>query len=179
MKIINIFKPLWLVLAIFVLAACAPTTGTEQAAPEQPEATSSGSIMVASSPAHDWGDINIQGGNVSHVFELKNDGTSPLYLNGAQTSCMCTTAVYTLADGSISPQYGMHNNSGLWTGEVAPGESFMVNVVFDPMAHGPDAVGPIQRSIRLMTSAQNAPVLELTAGGNVLYEEEFNEKNES
>jgi len=140
------------------------------------EVTDSGQIVGVNDLQHDWGDINIRGGKAPHTFELKNDGTEPLYLKSAQTSCMCTEARYRLADDSISPKYGMHNNPTSWSAEIQPGERFGVEVFFDPMAHGPDATGPIQRSIHLVTSAKNKPVLELKTLGNVLSKDDYLDK---
>ena len=100
---------------------------------------------------------------------------------------MCTTATIDVG-GAVSPDYGMHNNRD-WGYAVAPGTEFSVSVSFDPMAHGPDAVGPIQRSVYLVTSstdngeyakidpkAGNNAVTELKVSGNVLYSDEYEKK---
>lgn len=175
MKKITQFKVIGgLMVAILFLSACT-STSNDQA--NNSNISNSGNLLVISELNHDWGDIDIEGGNVSHRFTFKNDSSESLYLKGAQTSCMCTTAVYELSDDSISPKYGMHNNPTHWSGEVKPGEDFEVNVVFDPMAHGPDATGPIQRSVQLLTSDPGQPITELKVSGLVLSKEDFNAKN--
>ncbi len=163
--------------ALFLLAACSPTS--DQTASETVSLNASGNIVATNGIEHDWGDININGGLVSHTFKLKNESEESLYLKGAKTSCMCTSARYSLNDGTISPKYGMHNNPSGWSEEIGPNETFEVEVVFDPMAHGPDAVGAIRRSVFLNTSAKNSSVLKLDVGGNVLYKKDYEAKNNS
>ncbi len=116
--------------------------------------SNSGLIMPMQDIDYDWGDIDISGGDVDHVFAFRNDGEEDLILKGATTSCMCTTATFELSNGEFSPDFGMHGGSK-WIYSVKPGEEFKVNIVFDPMAHGPDAVGPIQRNIYLVTSSES------------------------
>ncbi len=170
MKLFLNFKPLILLFAFVVLSACA---GSDDFSSME----NSGNLTTSDALVHDWGDINIQGGEVSRVFQFTNDSEESLYLKGAQTSCMCTTATYYLPNGEPSPVFGMHDNP-LWSAEIKPGETFEVGAVFDPMAHGPEAVGVIQRSVVLMTSDPNQPTLELKVGGEVLYEDEFEARNE-
>lgn len=112
----------------------------------------SGKITPLQDLSYDWGDINIEGGKVSKVFEFKNEGEDDLILKTIQTSCMCTVAQITLSDETVSPEFGMHEVVK-WGGIVKPGEQFKVDVVFDPLAHGPEAVGPIQREIYFLTSS--------------------------
>lgn len=151
----------------------------------------SGAISASDTLNYDWGDINIEGGNVSKTFSFKNDDMKKLVLKGASTSCMCTAAAIALPDGSQSPTFGMHNNPTDWAYGVMPGEEFSVKVVFDPMAHGPSATGPIQRSVFLVTSSKNneiaesnsretgGRITELKVKGNVLSEADYNSKNPS
>ena len=129
--------------------------------------------------SYDWEEIDIEGGTVNHKFAFKNDGDEDLVLKGAVTSCMCTTATLELPNGEFSPAFGMHQ-IGQWAYAIKPGEEFKMDVVFDPMAHGPEATGPIQRSIYLVTSSspngeyaeadpQSGDVItEVKLSGNVL-----------
>jgi rhodanese-related sulfurtransferase len=172
MKFIHKFKYLIILFAFVALSACAVSE-------DFTSMENSGNLITSDSLIHDWGDINIQGGDVSHVFQFSNDSEESLYLKGAATSCMCTTAIYRLPDGSASPVFGMHNNPVDWSAEIEPGVSFEVEATFDPMAHGPDAIGVIQRSVTLATSDSDQPNLELKVGGEVLYEEDFNDRNAS
>ena len=170
MKFIHKFKYLIILVAFVTLSACA-------ASEDFTKMEDSGNLITSSGLAHDWGDINIQGGDVSHRFAFMNDSDESLYLKGAETSCMCTTATYHLPDGETSPVFGMHNNPTNWSAEIKPGENFEVEAIFDPMAHGPDATGVIQRSITLSTSDPDQSSLELKAGGEVFYEEDYKKKN--
>lgn len=150
--------------------------------------TDSGKIAPMEELKYDWKDINIEGGNVSKSFKLKNDGDDDLVIKSALTTCMCTTAQVELANGQKSPEFGMHDKIN-WGGIVNPGEEFTLNIVFDPMAHGPDAVGPITRGIYLMTSSVengnyakkshqtgNEMVTEIMVSGNVLSKADFEKK---
>lgn len=155
-------KKIFLLFSLLVLSAC---TNTVQAG---------GSVLSLDDLDHDWGDISIDGGDVEHGFHFKNDSEEELVLNGVETSCMCTTAYIELPDGTISPTFGMHNNPS-WTYVVEPGEEFEIEVYFDPMAHGPDAVGPVKRGVYLSTSASDELVV-MSVSANVMYEEEYQEK---
>ena len=117
---------------------------------------------------------------MEHTFSLKNSGEEDLILKGAETSCMCTSATYLLPNGETSTAFGMHNNTA-WTYRIHPGEEFKVHVIFDPMAHGPEATGPVGRTVYLTTSsipngefakenprAPNSTITELTLKANVL-----------
>ena len=42
-------------------------------------------------PEHDFGQIEENGGNVSHTFEFINEGDSPLVILSVKPSCGCTT----------------------------------------------------------------------------------------
>lgn len=134
-----------------------------------------GQIEVMGDTFYDWGDINISGGDLEYVFQVRNSGDDNLILNGALTSCMCTTAIYEFSSGQ-SPSFGMHNNSSDWTHELKSGEEFQVKIVFDPMAHGPTATGPITREITLLSSSKTNSNLELKLVGNVLTEMDYFEK---
>jgi len=157
-----------LVFAIF-LNACSTTQNN----------AASGAAGTFTSPEpliYDWGDINIAGGNVTKTFTLRNDETQPLLLTGAVTSCMCTTAVFTLQDGSKSPSFGMQGGEE-WSYEVQPEETFEVTVIFDPMAHGPNATGPIARTVNVISKSDQKKkgvlYTRIDVRGNVLSEAEF------
>lgn len=112
----------------------------------------SGKITSDQSLSYDWKEINIKGGKVEHVFTFKNDGEEDLIIKSVVTTCMCTSAVVQLADGTTSPEFSMHG-LGQWGAKVHPDEEFQIKAVFDPMAHGPDATGPITRMVIMETSS--------------------------
>ncbi|MHC4676916.1 MAG: DUF1573 domain-containing protein [Planctomycetota bacterium] len=173
------YKILGLSMIVWLLGAYSPYSSL--AAP-----LNSGKIAAPGPLVYDWQNINIQGGKVSHTFTLANTGKDNLVLIGAYTSCMCTTAIIELADGSQSPLYSMRNNPTNWIKTVRPGEPFSVYVEFDPMAHGPEHTGPIRRSVYLISSAPvdgiftfplrnlpNVSAVKMTLSGEVLSEEAY------
>jgi len=125
---------------------------------------------------HDWGNINIEGGLATYTFPFQNDSEEEMLIKTASTTCMCTSAEIELESGETSPEFGMHSAKE-WDQVVAPGETFDVYVAFDPMAHGPDAVGAITRSVFIETSATNVEegTIELKVSGEVLYADEYEE----
>src|SRR3989304_6729938 len=98
----------------------------------------------------EWGEININGGNATHEFAIENRGTGELELANILTSCACTSAQITI-EGVVSPYFGMHSTSS-WVGKVAPGKTATLSIIFDPLFHGPEAVGPIERLISVGTN---------------------------
>lgn len=113
-------------------------------------------IFEAAETRYDFGDIEIAGGLVRHNFKIANAGAGELKLSNIKTSCMCTSAVLR-AGNEESPEFGMHNNSTFWSQKLGAGESAELEVIFDPMAHGPDAIGPITRTVSILAndSGQN------------------------
>jgi len=182
MKVKN--KLLFLGAVAVLLVGCSPNPAVDSS---KLSLTDSGKIAPTDDTSFDWGDINIEGGTVSRLYSFKNEGDTDLIIKSAQTSCMCTIAEVQLADGTKSPAFGMHQSIP-WGGVVKPGEEFSMNVVFDPMAHGPDAVGPITRSVYIETSsvangnyAKSNPhgggmMTEVMATGDVLYKVDYEKK---
>ncbi|MGE3279132.1 MAG: DUF1573 domain-containing protein [Candidatus Altimarinota bacterium] len=161
------FKSFLTAIMCLVLLGCASSSVP---GPSEPGFSSQQSSF------HDWGDIDIMGGSVSHDFILQNTTQKPLLLRGAVTSCMCTTAQVTLQDGTLSPVFGMHENEE-WSYEVQPDESFQVKVVFDPLAHGPTAVGPVRRTVNIISDAdpenRGITYTRLDVQGNVVSEANY------
>lgn len=178
------------VLTALLLSACTGSTGeSDKSDASLLSVNNSGRLTTMEKTSFDWGDINIEGGKVEHVFTLKNSGEEDLIIKSANTTCMCTTATVEAPDGSASPTFGMHESIP-WGYPIKPGEDFNVKVVFDPMAHGPTGVGAIQRSVFILSSskpnaefAQQLPeasgsaVTELKLTGNVLSKADYEKKN--
>lgn len=114
---------------------------------------------------YDWGDVGINDGNVTHTFDIKNEGSDPLELYNVVTSCMCTTATLKLGNEQ-SPEFGMHEKSA-YVMKVLPGEIAQLNITFDPAFHGPSGVGPISRLIRVSTNDPGNSLLEFSLTANV------------
>lgn len=125
--------------------------------------TSSASALTATTGAFDFGTIMMQDGNVEHEFMVDNIGTEPVVINKVYTSCMCTQAAITDSSGEERGLFGMpgHGGSGKTDIVVAPGESILVNAIYDPAAHGPAGVGRADRTIYLETNSKTAPKVEL------------------
>lgn len=130
------------------------------------EQTDMASVEVLDEMSHDWGEIDMDGGNVEKTFRIRNTGKADLEVTNFKTSCMCTEVRVSI-DGVGSPAFGMHTRSS-WKGVISPGQTADVQVVFDPLFHGPQATGPITRLVSFNTSDSNNPTVELKLMGNVV-----------
>ena len=104
---------------------------------------------------YDFGDISMSKGKVKQNFTIKNTGTRDLTISDITTSCMCTTALLEV-DGKRGPSFGMpgHGSKPLfWSETIAPGSEGVLEVTFDPAAHGPSALGSVTRSITVMSDS--------------------------
>lgn len=122
-------------------------------------------VATTTETSFDWGTIGINNGKVQKTFVIKNSGSSPLKLNNVVTSCMCTTAQVVI-NGQSSPAFGMHAKSS-WSGEVLPGQSADLVVVFDPAFHGPSGVGSITRIVTVDANDAKNSQLSFTLTANV------------
>lgn len=145
-------------LIIFILIATVVTLGTTLLAVVlNPQSKSMGDDVAklsASSYHYDFGTISMADGLAKHTFTIKNEGTANLKLSKISTSCMCTTVILDI-DGVKSPKFGMAGhgtNPVFWSEELAPGHTANLEVIFDPLAHGPDAVGPITRTVTMYSN---------------------------
>lgn len=111
-------------------------------------------MLNAEVESFDFGVISMAKGAVGHRFSVKNNGSGPVTIEKIYTSCMCTTATLTTALGSFGP-YGMpgHGFIPKINAQVAVGEEAIVEVVFDPTAHGPAGVGKIERIVSVENDA--------------------------
>lgn len=131
-------------LAILIVATSADKTDQSGAAK-----------MVLETNNFDFGDVSMANGKVTKIINIKNEGDADLEISKLVTSCMCTTAALEV-DGKKSPAFGMANGHGGASGplnmSIPPGKSGVLELIFDPNAHGPDAVGPIKRTITLTSN---------------------------
>ncbi|MBI2514837.1 DUF1573 domain-containing protein [Candidatus Wolfebacteria bacterium] len=123
------------------------------APPKKSSATSRG-LLEASETFFNFGEISMAQGKVSRNFPIKNSGSESIELNTLYTSCMCTTASFIKAGSRFGP-FGMpgHGFVPPLNQSLTPGEEAGVEVVFDPAAHGPAGVGPIERVVYLENNA--------------------------
>lgn len=124
----------------------------------------SASVLSATEDRFDFNLISMKDGNVTHQFEIRNDGKETVIIKKVYTSCMCTTA---LIIDSFNKKYGAfgmqgHGISSKTNIEINAGESAFVEAIFDPAAHGPSGVGLVRRSIYIETNSAQSPKLELS-----------------
>lgn len=170
-------KHIWvLIVGIIVLLGILKITAggsdTEQhtAAPTFVTGRVESALVNLTTEANELGDIMIKGGLVNTEFKFKNMGNEPINLVSGETSCMCTEAIVKRDNGEISTRIEMpgHGSSGRIDMTIEPGEEATLIATFDPMAHGPNALGPIQREIILKTNSKKTPELRFSFNGNVI-----------
>lgn len=122
--------------------------------------TSAAKIVVLEQP-YDFGDIEIFDGKVSTNYTLKNEGTEAVTITKAVTSCMCT-------EGEIAGlTFGMHG-SEVKAVTIEAGAEEVIKATYDPLAHGPNGVGPVTRTLQLETNSTETPKIELRFRANVI-----------
>jgi len=117
-------------------------------------ALSNGVLTVEEANNYDFGTISMAKGVVRHTFKIKNESEEAVTVSKMYTSCMCTTATLA-ANGDQFGPFGMpgHGVIPKINKMINPGEEAMVEVAFDPAAHGPAGIGRIQRTITLENNA--------------------------
>ena len=133
------------ILSTLILVGCNNNT-------EELENKKSGFLTNKSDLFYDFGDININGGLISHTFQFHNDSDEVLKISNLYTSCGCTKAKIIESDKSESELFSMNKNKNLDI-EIKANSEFKVEVIYDPMAHGPKATGDVNRSVFLISSS--------------------------
>ena len=105
------------------------------------------SSLTASETVYDFGIISMKNGDVTKDFTVTNATDKEVLLKTLVTSCMCTRASIVRADGTSKGPFGMPGMGSVPPANesIAPGESRVIRVVYDPNAHGPAGVGQIDR----------------------------------
>lgn len=123
------------------------------------EASPSGSINL--------GQVVYAGGKVSKSFDVKNNSDKTIKLRKIVTSCMCTTAKFSV-NGKETRSFGMEMNGDLnplIDMDLPAGATGQVTFTFDPAAHGPQGIGPFDRVVTLYF---DAGYKEFKFGGEVV-----------
>ncbi|MEK7621627.1 MAG: DUF1573 domain-containing protein [Patescibacteria group bacterium] len=123
------------------------------------------SILSAPETLYDFGRISMADGLVNKIFRITNSGAREVELQTITTSCMCTTAYLIGPRGEAGP-FGMpgHGGAAKSANELIPaGESREIKVVYDPNAHGPAGIGPVDRFIYLEEKSGGTLALEIKA----------------
>lgn len=127
-------------------------------------------VEISPQPS-DWGDIPINEGEVTREFELKNNLDTKVKIKRIATTCMCTEAKIKIAENETR-FFGMEHpgdKNPLVNFEIGPGETAKVVAKFDPAAHGPEGVGPFERTV-LLTFSDPVGIKELKFSGKVTAE---------
>ncbi|KKT28549.1 MAG: hypothetical protein UW43_C0001G0025 [Candidatus Yanofskybacteria bacterium GW2011_GWA1_44_21] len=113
---------------------------------------------------YDFGNISMANGNVSHAFKVKNAGSEKITLDKMYTSCMCTSAVMQLNGKEYGP-FGMPGHVGIpkINAMLELGDEAVIEIVFDPNAHGPAGIGKIERTVIIENSAGGPIMLNFSA----------------
>ncbi len=121
-------------------------------------------LTVEDTSNYDFGEISMAQGIVKHQFKIKNTTNEAVGIEKMYTSCMCTTAALTIGSKQFGP-YGMLGHSAIprIDASINPNEEALVEVVFDPAAHGPAGVGRIQRTITIENNAGQPIEFQFTA----------------
>lgn len=112
----------------------------------------------------DFGTVSMAAGEVKHEFKIKNTGSGAVTINKMYTSCMCTVATLWMRGERFGP-YGMPGHGFIPKIEqsINPNEEVIVEVVFDPAAHGPAGVGRIQRVVTIENDSGQPLELQFAA----------------
>ena len=123
-----------------------------------------GAGLRSSEYKFDFGSISMAAGKVNHRYYLANGGPEAVVIRKLYTSCMCTTAEFVKGIRRFGP-FGMQGHTDIPSinQDFAPGERAYVEVVFDPAAHGPAGVGPIERVVTIENSAGQPMQLAFSA----------------
>ncbi|OGM12980.1 hypothetical protein A3A76_01425 [Candidatus Woesebacteria bacterium RIFCSPLOWO2_01_FULL_39_23] len=118
---------------------------------------------------YNLGDVPIKGGTVTKEYKIKNTTNNTIKLKKLATSCMCTKAKVKIGDKEtrLFGMEGMGDKNPSVNLEVAPNEEMLVTAIFDPAAHGPQGVGPFDRSV-FLTFSDPSGVRELKFSGKVV-----------
>lgn len=115
---------------------------------------SNGTLIVEEGNNYDFGTISMAAGKVKHQFKIKNTSSEAVNIKKMYTSCMCTTATLTVRSKQFGP-YGMPGHGAIpkINQSINSNEEVIVEIIFDPAAHGPAGVGRIQRTITIENNA--------------------------
>lgn len=156
-KIVWVAVTLVVIIGSLLLLSGAQATSSRA----EKETQKSAGMLVVDTPSHDFGVIGIFAGTVQKDFTLTNQGEDAVIILDGTTSCGCTEGT---VDGVT---FGMHEGMSR-TVTIAPGDSMTLIATYDPLAHGPNAVGSVTRQLFLKTNSTETPELEIRISANVV-----------
>jgi hypothetical protein len=155
-----------LVLGGLIIAAM-PQPGSntmKSVASRSTSSASSAGALSAPESNFNFGSISMAKGKVTYRYWIRNTGTEPILIRKMYTSCMCTTAALVKGGRKFDP-VGMagHGSIPAINESMNPNEEAIIEVVFDPAAHGPAGIGPTDRVVTIENSAGQPLELAFTA----------------
>ncbi len=137
--------------------------GSQEAAAATVPGAGGGQLM-ALRPRYNFGTISMAAGKVTHRYAISNGASDPVVIRKIYTSCMCTTAAL-VKNGKSSDAFGMPGHTPIPAIDVplTSKDGAYIEVVFDPAAHGPAGVGPIERVVTVENNAGQPLELQFSA----------------
>ena len=157
-------------LGVVVLTGLMLWGKSNQASTPPSQSIQGGTANLSSPPLsveeklYDFGTISMSKGKASRVFKVNNVSAKDVNLESITTSCMCTVA-YIVNDLSRKGPFGMPGHLAVPKANeiIKVGETRDIEIIYDPAAHGPAGVGPIDRFVYLVDSDGNMLQLEIKA----------------
>ncbi len=120
--------------------------------------------LFTSESSFDFGTVSMAQGIVKKRVTITNEGPDSIALGKMSTSCMCTTATLIKGEDRFGP-FGMpgHGYIPKLNQTLGPNEEAVVEIAFDPAAHGPAGVGRVDRSVYLENNAGSPLEIQFTA----------------
>ena len=129
------------------------------------------SAIVVTPPSLDVGDVFMNVSEVPLRFEVTNTAERVAVITYVETSCDCTEAAI-VVEGREGPRFAMRHDTPPgtydWRAVLAPGETVVLMVYYDPQAHGvltpeeaPAIHGPVSRLVRLHSDDPRDPFVDL------------------
>ncbi len=152
------------IAALGLAGVAALTLGNREGGASAEQIAAATGTLSAPSLFHDFGQVSMKNGKVSHRFPVRNDSDAPALVEQLFTSCMCTEASLLVGNERIGP-FGMqgHGFTQRISRVIPPGQEAVVEAVFDPNAHGPAGVGRNDRAVTLLMGGRRMLQLEFTA----------------
>jgi len=139
---------------------------------ESAPAEADGAEGILSFAETEWeiGDVSMADGDHIKEIAVENLSEAPVTITSMSTSCMCTSVQLVHENGEKSRVKGMpgHGEPSRMSEVIEPGERAILKVIYDPNAHGPNATGPIRRTITIKTDSQAQSEVKLSFSGNVV-----------
>jgi hypothetical protein len=157
-----------LIVAAIAVAGIAGITvyalGPRQSGATAEQVAAATGVLAAAESFHNFGRISMRDGKVTHRYPVRNDSGAPALVEQVYTSCMCTEGSL-LVDGERLGPFGMQGHSSIprLNRVIQPGQSAVVEAVFDPNAHGPAGVGRNDRAVSVQMGGRRVLQLQFTA----------------